>query len=381
MEKFAILSLTAEQASAPASVFGRSLTDHLVAGLVRTGVRRFLLTGDISATDAARIVDRIKARGFGASFHRSLAELDALLPAEARLTLVAGDAWIAPETFEKLQQYDRAVLVTNGRGWERLDRDHFWAGAAVFGRRGVSSGADLPDSWDVASTLLRQLAQDGARRIDIDHEADLPVPVRVDSADTARRIEGAALGAGASSHWFDRLLTRPIASGFLKLVRRRPQLRAPLSYLPIGAGMIAAVAGSYGSIVGAAAASFAALLAERALVRIDPDRRERTAPDWRSSTTFALIAIAMLLLSRRIDLTFVKCAILVLTTGLCASHRSTRPWPMIVPILPVSALLLLIAALPLGAKAVGVTSLIGLASLAAERWVRSRRDGTALKPN
>ena len=208
MEKFAILSLTAEQAAAPASVFGRPLVDHLVSGLERTGVRRFLLTGDTPATDAARIVDRIKARGFGASYHRSLAELDALLPAEARLILVAGDAWILPETLDRLQQYDKAVLVTDGRGWERLDRDHFWAGAAVFPRRSVSAGADLPESWDVASTLLRQLTQDGARRIDIGEENELRAPVRIDSSEIARRVEGSALGAGASGHWLDRLLTQ-----------------------------------------------------------------------------------------------------------------------------------------------------------------------------
>lgn len=385
MEKFAILSLTAEQATAPAAIFGRSLVDHLVTGLERGGVRRFLLTGDIPATDAARLVDRIKARGFGASYHRSLAELDALLPAEARLILVAGDAWISPDALDRLQQYDRAVLVTNGRGWERLDRDHFWAGAAVFGRRGISAGADLPDSWDIASTLLRQLTQDGARRIDVDSDVEgdggMPAPIRIDSLETARRIESTALGAGGSAHWLDRLLTKPLAGGLLALVRSRPQLRRPLSYLPVAASALAAVAGALGSIPGMAAIAFVALMVERALARIDPDRRAGGKSDLRSTITFALVAVAVLLLSRRVDVPLVQSGILVLTAGLCASRSYDRPWNLIVPLLPVTALLLLLVSGPLGAEAIGITSLACLATLAAQRWAKFRRDGTDLKRN
>ncbi|WP_420605321.1 hypothetical protein [Novosphingopyxis sp.] len=381
MEKFAILSVTADQTGVPTAIFGQSPVNHLVTGLERSGIRRFLLTGDIPATDAARIVDQIKARSFGASYHRSLAELDALLPAEARLMLVAGDAWITPEIFDRLQQYDKAVLVTKGRGWERLDRDHFWAGAAMFGRRGVSAGADLPESWDIASTLLRQLTQDGARRIDVDEERDLPAPIRIDTGETARRIETTALGAGASGHWLDRLLTRPIAGALLALVRRRPQLRAPLSFVPIVGATMVAMAGFFGSIAGASAVAVTALMAERALAKLHPDRHDGDAPDWRSIATFALLAAGTMLLSRRADIALVECAILVLSAGLCAIRAPARPWNMIVPLLPVTALFLLIASFPFGAKAIGITSLFCLTTLAAERLAIARRKRTDLKPN
>ncbi len=381
MEKFAILSVSPQQSAGPASVFGRPVIDHLVAGLERSGLRRFLITGDMPATDAARIVDRIKARGLGASYHRSLAELDALLPAEARLILVAGDAWLSSEAIARLQQYDKAVLVTERRGWERLDRDHHWAGAAVFARRSVSASADLPDSWDVASTLLRQLAQDGARRVAVDEHEDFTAPVRIDSAEIAQKVEREALGAGGSGHWFDRLVTRPIAGLLLTFMRSRPQYRNPLTYVPVAVAALAAIAASLGSLRGSIAIILLALVLERTLAKIDPDSSEGSMPSWRSVATFSLSAIAVILLSRQDGLGLIECTTVILAAALCASSRPVRPWDMIVPVPPVTALILLFLSFALGIKAVAITSLVCLAALVAERWTDSRARRTGLKRN
>lgn len=381
MEKFAILSVSPQQSAGSASVFGRPVIDHLVAGLERSGVRRFLITGDMPATDAARIVDRIKVRGLGASYHRSLAELDALLPAEARLILVAGDAWLSPEAIARLQQYEKAVLVTERHGWERLDRDHHWAGAAVFARRSVSASADLPDSWDVASTLLRQLAQDGARRVEVDENEDFDAPVRIDSGEMAQKVEREALGAGGSGHWFDRLLTRPIAGLLLTLMRSRPQFRAPLTYLPVALAALSAIAASLGFLRGSIAIALVALVLERTLTRIDPNRREGSTLSWRSVATFSLTVIAVILLSRQDGLGLIESATLALAAGLCASSKPARPWNMIVPVPPVTASILLILSFALGVKAVAITSLVCLAALVGERWADSRAGGTGLKRN
>ena len=381
MEKFAILSLVADQANARATMFGRSLIDHLIFGLERSGVRRFLLTGDVPATEAARLVDRIKAKGLGASFHRSLGELDAVLPAEARLVLVAGDAWIAPEAFGQLLQYDKAVLVTAGRGWERIDRDHFWAGAAVCGRRGVSAGADLPDSWDIVSTLLRQLAQDGARRIDVDTDDKLPAPVRVDSEEIARRTERMALSRNEAPHWLDRFVTHPIASGLLGFVRKQIRWRKPLGWLPVAVGLLGTIAGYLGAVAGVGAAALAALVLERALRRIDPDWHPGEAAEWRSGFTFALVGASLLLLSRRGDIGWIPCAALLLSAAVCATADLDDRWRAIVPNLPVTALILLVLSLALGPMAIDYTVLACLATLTAERWASFRARRTALKRN
>ena len=381
MEKFAILALVTGQASAQPSILGRSLVEHLVTGLERSGVRRFLLVGDLPATDAARLVDLIKSKGLGASYHRTLAELDAVLPVEARLVLVAADAWISAETLAFVQQFDKAVLVTEHSGWERLDRDHFWGGVATFGRRAVSDGADLPESWDVASTLLRQLTQDGARRIDSEQASSHAMPVRVANEEGARQIERAAVGGSPSAHWFDRLVTAPIARGVLLLMRRKPAARWPLLHLPLAAALLAAVGGAMGSITWGALAAIMALAGDRALERIDPDRRDHRAVPWRSAAGLGLVAAAGFLLSRRADISIIACAVLVLSAALCADRRFDGRWDMIVPILPVVALILLIASLLAGPMAIGVTSLACLAALVAERWISHRRKRTALKPN
>ena len=381
MEKFALLSLVADQENMRAAMFGRPLTDHLVAALERCGVRRFLLTGDVPATQAARQVDRIKAKGLGASFHRSLSELDAVLPAEARLVLVAGDAWITAAALENLLHYDKAVLVTEDRGWERIDRDHFWAGAAVCGRRGVSAGADLPESWDVVSTLLRQLAQDGARRIDVDSDEKLSAPVRVDSEEIARRTERAALSRNGSVHWLDRFVTHPIATAVLGFIRRKPRWSGPLGWLPVGLGVLGVIAGYFGAVVGVGIAALIALVFERALRRIDPEWQPGEAAEWRGGVTFALLAFSVLSLSRRDDIGWIACTVLLLSAAVCASTDFDDRWRAIVPNLPVTALILLVLALALGPLAIDYTVLLCLASLAAERWASFRTRRTGLKRN
>ncbi len=372
MEKFALLTLTAGQAARPDVVFGRSVLDHQIALLERSGVRRFLLTGDMSATDAARIVDRIKGRGDGASFHRSLLELDALLPAEARMIMLAGDAWLAPDTIDLLLQYDKAVLVTAAAGWERIDRDHHWAGVAVFGRRAVSASADLPEGWDVASTLLRQLAQDGARRIDAGGPGEPPAPRRVDTPDAARLIERQAVTTRASSHWIDRLLTRPLTGLLLKLVTARPPLRAAIGYIPLALTILAAIGGSLGAIAAAAAAALLALLTDRALRRIDPDFQHGAAPDWRWTGMLVLLVATVFVLARRPDITVIDCGLLVLSAGLCHAERFGPAWINAQFLLPVTALALLILSLTAGALALPITSLLCLTSLSAWRWARHR---------
>ena len=162
------LIATGERGAAPApQVAGRSLVLRQFDFARAAGAVRVIAFGDGSAQDARLLREAAADAGLA---HASIASAHALVPlvdwCDELLVLQPGVMPGAPEALAELGK-GPAVLAfpadhDAARRFERIDRQHAWAGALVMPGTLVDRLEQLPEDADPHSALLRIALQEGA---------------------------------------------------------------------------------------------------------------------------------------------------------------------------------------------------------------------------
>ena len=196
------LIATGERGAAPApQVGGRSLVLRQFDFARAAGAVRMIAFGDGAAEDARLLREAAADAGLA---HASIASAHALVPLvdwrDELLVLQPGVIPGAPEALAELGKGSTVLAFPAdhdaARRFERIDRQHTWAGALVMPGTLVDRLEQLPEDADPHSALLRIALQEGAAL----HLLDPALLARGDwawltDADEASALENARLPA------------------------------------------------------------------------------------------------------------------------------------------------------------------------------------------
>ena len=145
---------------------GEPLISHQIRVLRQFGIDRFFIEVDQVPGLLLTVCDRARQNGATIEFVRSPQELAQKLPQNFALFTLAEGVVADPKLIAEMTADPAQFVATvDGReensGFERMDLNTRWAGIARFSRNTVSSVANLPEGWSIASSLLRQAMQQG----------------------------------------------------------------------------------------------------------------------------------------------------------------------------------------------------------------------------
>ncbi len=199
MTLHALLSATettddGETLRAAQMIAGQYLLERQAALCRDAGVALIFVCVESMTDELVKAFDRLRAVGLSVEPVRRASEiLDRTRPRDPLMLMLDGLYANGEQVSAFAAGPASAVFVTADtpvtRGLERIDADLRWAGLAMTRCELLADLADLPDDWDLPSTLLRRAVQRGAAQLSCDpalfERGDLVV---VDSAIAATAI-------------------------------------------------------------------------------------------------------------------------------------------------------------------------------------------------
>jgi hypothetical protein len=184
-------------------ILSETLLERQAQDAAAQGATRFMIRVGLVPAALIAAADRLRARGLSVEFVRGTADILAQIGPLDRLLIIADGLQAGAGHYAAIcasSAAQGAVLVTgdsaNTRMLERIDAQDRWAGLALMPGNLVKEIADVPDDWDPASTLLRQIVQTGAQRRRIEAALfDQGHVTLVTEAPAAALIEAGLMGA------------------------------------------------------------------------------------------------------------------------------------------------------------------------------------------
>ena len=207
---------------------------------------------------------RIARRGVAVDTVRSAGEALARLHPLARVVMLADGLVTTEGVVHALTgEGGDALLVVPGAqastDFERVGGGSAWAGVARIDARRLSEAAQMPEDYDLQSTLLHAAEQAGARHVTLRLD-DMELGHGIERRAAALEERGRAVLSASMAvrpGWFERLVLRPLARVAIPPIARRAIATAAVA----GAGAAAALAGVAAMLLGAPVAGMIALLA------------------------------------------------------------------------------------------------------------------------
>lgn len=169
-------------------------------------------------------VDRLTAEGIAVQLARGVEEAAGYFEPGDAVLFIAGGLFADTASVERMAATTGPTILTLADnigldGFERIDASSRWAGLATASGAQLASTAAMLGDWDLQSTLLRRLVQDGARHLPAGPPGDTPAGAPMllmasgqrDLDDAERRIVASA--RGARGDWVERYVT-PIVEEF-----------------------------------------------------------------------------------------------------------------------------------------------------------------------
>jgi hypothetical protein len=150
------------------SVYGQPVLHHTIKSLQNIGIKRFFVGTDhfsgslISYTDAAKSLD------VDLTIIREPQVISAQVDDDTRILVLDGNIIWSPNLLNDALLEGSTLIASveqcdDNEGFERIDLNSRWAGMAIFEKSTLAALTQLPNGWDMASSLLRQGLQEGAR--------------------------------------------------------------------------------------------------------------------------------------------------------------------------------------------------------------------------
>ncbi|WP_373475378.1 hypothetical protein [Sphingorhabdus sp.] len=161
---------TAEQSSThntvePIRVAGNCLLEIQLMALRRAGCSFFIIEVDNVSGALLAMVDRFRREGLSLEFARNINDLRELVRPGMRLIIQAEDHFYSDELIADLMAHKTAFLAAidsreENADFERIDLNTRWAGFAAMNAEVIFKMKELPDDWNLVSSLLRQAVQE-----------------------------------------------------------------------------------------------------------------------------------------------------------------------------------------------------------------------------
>lgn len=245
--------IIADDAISSPLVLGRSLTELQITRVVSTGARHVVcLVRQVSAQILAA-ADTLRANGLTIDIVRTIADAaDAIHPDET-LFLVASQVLVSGKTLDGLLETGVPSLLcvaseTGTAQFEIIDATMRWTGYALLEGATLRRVADMVGDWDAASTLLRQLVQENARRVllDRDQVATTLLTIRdnADALQAGRKLlsDDAEERNGLGNYW----LGRPVSRFLARLAGELGLKSKIIEYGAVGTAIVSALLGLTG---------------------------------------------------------------------------------------------------------------------------------------
>ncbi|MEH3101138.1 hypothetical protein [Sphingomonas adhaesiva] len=253
-------------------------------------------------------VARIARRGVAVDTVRSAGEALAKLHPLARIVMLADGLVTTEGVVSALAgEGGDALLVVPGAqastDFERVGGGSAWAGVARIDARRLGDAAQMPEDYDLQSTLLHAAEQAGARHVTL-RLGDMELGHGIERRAAALEDRGRAVLSASMAvrpGWFERLVLRPLAKLAIPPIARR----AISTVAVAGAAAAAAVAGVVAMLLDAPATGMMALLLGAMIAEIAGAlalfRDEPALMRGSRAAVLVLPAIAALLLGHDVD--------------------------------------------------------------------------------
>lgn len=199
---------------------GRTLVEYQARLAHSAGADPVVILVERMPPTLTAALDRLNAERVPVTLARSVEEAAAAFSPEARVLLVAGGLFADAATVERVAQAGGPALLTlpdniGLDGFERIDGASRWGGLALASGAQIGATAAMLGEWDLQSTLLRRLVQDGARQLPVAPGPAAPMLLMAGGArdldDAERRIVAGA--RCARRDWVERFVT-PVLEEF-----------------------------------------------------------------------------------------------------------------------------------------------------------------------
>lgn len=203
-------------------VLGRSLTELQIARVVSAGARHIVCMVAQVSPQMLAVSDNLRANGLTIDIVRNIADAaDAIHPDET-LFLVASQVLVSEKPLTGLLEQGASALLCVGWSastaqFEIIDATTRWTGYALLNGSSLRQVANMVGDWDAASTLLRHLVQEHARRVILDQgEIDqtlLTIRDEAEALKAGRKLLGtdAEEPDGIGNYWVGRPVGRFVA--------------------------------------------------------------------------------------------------------------------------------------------------------------------------
>jgi hypothetical protein len=146
-------------------VFGWPFIHHLIKSLEAHGIKKFFIGTETVPGSLLSYCDQAKAEGSDVQLVRNPREVVDQIDDKTLVLVQSADIVWDKALLEKAMAEHRPLISaveerSENQGFERIDLNHRWGGLTMLERRSFDALEDLPEGWDMASSLLRRALQD-----------------------------------------------------------------------------------------------------------------------------------------------------------------------------------------------------------------------------
>lgn len=282
-------------------LMGQPILVHQIMQLRRHGITNFAIAVESVPAELHIIVERLVLQGIEAQIVRHGSALK-LTPSE-RVLVRKSDFWIDDVLLEAFLKQDgnRIAVVDEGpahTAFERIDLNRRWPGLALLESDLIQSDADMPDDWNMASTLLRKCLQRHIPEFlvasDLVNGGKLKPLTGLESEDAWLRIW--APKSASDDEWARKLAE--VADRFCSQILGNAHLAKIVPFTPVSLAAFSIVLAYFGQATFALTSALLAFLTMRLYGRILAWRYQQSnfvTPDFLTLTMFpAVIALILM---------------------------------------------------------------------------------------
>lgn len=203
---------------------GRSLLENQVRRAISAGASHVVVLVERVPAALSAALDRLRRDGIAVNLARDpMGAVDHFHP-EENILLIADGLVAAPDCFEAIAARVGPTLLVvadtpENQEFERVDADHRWAGLALTTVDTLAATAAMLGDWDLQSTLMRRIVQNGSDLLPVDNAVGVAVDageavVLAEHSDKSRNAGRSMLKRNSkqAGSWPERFIYAPIAA-------------------------------------------------------------------------------------------------------------------------------------------------------------------------
>ncbi len=138
--------------------------------------------------------EQMKSKNIAIDFVRRGRDLAEKLPQSAKCLIVADGIIASPTLLAKIVQSEKPIMVTldsrdENQDFEKIDLNNRWAGLGLIDTQTAATITDLPEDWDILSSLMRQAVQNNISYLALPQSSiEMGVVAKITSEENAIHI-------------------------------------------------------------------------------------------------------------------------------------------------------------------------------------------------